>query len=254
MSTHRHLATATLAAIGLWVSTSASALPLNSGDIVRVGDASGSVFTPAPVLGDTNGLFTNVRFSLNGGASVTASAGLFVLDYQHVAPTATTMWTQFLAFCLEPDVYLTPFSNPYTVNTVGATRYNSALISELWGRYRSSVVDDTTAAAFQVSLWEVVFGTTDLNVATGAFRLTSSLSTVGALAQQWVSSLTGQGAMAQGLRVLVNNPNSANRQDLLTQGAVSVPEPATLMLMGLGLVIIGFGLGQGGRRTARSRA
>lgn len=230
---------------GLFAATSALALPLTIGDQVQVGNQAGGPFTPSP----DNGLFAGVTFSLNGGSGTSASAGVFVLDYRHVAPTATATWTEFLSFCLQPNVYLTSFSNPYTVQSVGGAGSLYAdpngYISELWALYRGSIVDDTTAAAFQVALWELAYGSTDLLLASGDFMLTS-YGSVYNTAQLWLDSLTGEGPRAEGLVVLVDNPNDAyDRQDLITQ--VSVPEPATLGLMGLGLLGIGFA----GRRKRR---
>jgi len=98
----------TIAVGSFLAATSALALPLTIGDQVQVGNRAGGAFTPSP----DNGLFAGVTFSLNGGSGVSASAGVFVLDYRHVAPTATATWTEFLSFCLQPNVYLTSFSNP----------------------------------------------------------------------------------------------------------------------------------------------
>ncbi|MEZ5500678.1 MAG: PEP-CTERM sorting domain-containing protein [Steroidobacteraceae bacterium] len=209
----------------------ANAGPLMVGEQVEVGNQNGNAFTPSPVNGDTNGLYSNISFLLDGERGVNAAAGAFVLDYRQSGGE----WEQFVSFCLQPDVYLMPFSNPYEVTGLSASPYqNDAWIAELWGRHRNDVTNDIGAAAFQVALWELAYGVSDRNLGSGAFRLTSS-GAVFDLAQSWLTEIDGSGPMAEGLMVLVNNPQLTDRQDLLTANP-TVPEPGTLALLGIGLV------------------
>ena len=76
---------ALLAVTGVGAAQPAAAVPLTVGSQVEIGDAAGNVFTPSPVLGDANGLYSGVSFLLDGAQSVSASAGVFVLDYRRAA-------------------------------------------------------------------------------------------------------------------------------------------------------------------------
>lgn len=218
------------ACAGLLALTGASsATPITAGDPVEVQNRAGTVFTPSP---DSNGLYSNVTIRV-GSTNTSVSAGMFVLDYR----VGGSNWEQFLTFCLSPDVWLEPFDNPYTAVGLSSYSTSSALISEFWGRYRSSVTSDVTAAAFQIGLWELAYdGATSLS--SGGFRLISASSSVSSTAQSWLSSLNGTGPRATGLLVLVDKAHGTNVQDLIVQ---QVPEPGSLALLGAalaGLVLV----------------
>jgi hypothetical protein len=201
----------------------AAAAAIQVGDQVEVQNLAGTVFTPSP---DSNGLFSNVTIRV-GSTNTTVSAGVFVLDYQI---TGSSDWEQFLSFCLSPDVWLQPFNNPYTAVGLSTYSASAALISEFWGRYRTSVTNDATAAAFQIGLWELA-SDSGRDLQAGSFQLINSEAIRGT-AQSWLTSLNGTGPHASGLLVLVDRGSGTNVQDLIVQ---QVPEPGSLGLLGAGL-------------------
>ena len=206
--------------------------PITVGSQYEINDLNGGVFTPSPLPADSNGLFSSVTIYV-GSSSLSANAGLFVLDYRPFGSTGS--WESFLSFCLNPDLWLKTFNNPYTALNLWSWTDTSraSKIAELWGRFRSSVTNDLNAAAFQVALWELSYeGGTD--VSSGTFWV--SAGAVRDQANSWLGQLDGTGPMASGLIVFSDVPGSVNRQDLITQ----VPEPATLALLGVGLAGISF--------------
>ncbi|HYF57987.1 MAG TPA: hypothetical protein VEA81_03425 [Burkholderiaceae bacterium] len=213
----------------------AGAAPIETGSLYRIENREGGVFTPTPAGGDSNGWYTDLTIRVDG-ATQGVSAGLFVLDRAGFGTAGP--WSTLDAFCLQPEVFLVPFSNPYLATSLAGSRFDaSGLVSELWGRFRASVVDDASAAAFQVALWELAYRETDRNLDTGAFRLASTSAAVRTRAQGWIDALDGTGPRADDLVVLVSDPRSADRQDLLTTGRVPAPASIGLTALGLGALL-----------------
>ena len=216
-------------AVGILAAGTAVASPITAGTQVNISDAN--------YFGPSN-LNKSVTISVDGVSKV-VRAGLFDLN-------ATTVpggvYARLLAFCLQPEVLLTPYDNPYTavdLNAPSAT-WNSVGISKLWAEYRDDVVSGVTAAAFQIAVWELAYdGDTDLT--DGDFRAAGVAGSAAATAQNWLSSLANLTKTAPNLLVLQDRQGGADKQDLLIQ----TPIPGTLGLVGLGLL----GLGALRRRT-----
>jgi hypothetical protein len=211
-------------AVGILAAGTAAANPITLGTQVEISDSS--------PYGPSNLNKPSTVITVNG-VNKTVRAGLFDLN-------ATTVpggsYVRLLAFCLQPDVQLSPYDNPYTaVDLDGAGVALDPLgISKLWAEYRDDVVSGVTAAAFQLAVWELAYdGDTDLT--DGDFRAAGAAGSAAATAQGWLSSLANLTKEAPNLFVLQDNQGGYDRQDLLIQ----TPIPGTLGLVGLGLLGLG---------------
>lgn len=149
----------------------------------------------------------------------------------------------FSSFCIELNQNVA-FSSSYTFNIqalkdspspglpvpgplgMGATKASD--LKKLWAAYRNSIVDNTTAAAFQVAVWEIVYeASTNYSVSNGngAFYLTNQAA-VRNQANAWLSSLGSLTAEAN-----LAAMSSPSVQDQL----VLVPTPPAV-LAGAGLM------------------
>ena len=222
-------------AVGMAAVGSAQAAKIEAGDTVTVSAGGASVWDPS-------NLKKGVSISTDTGSTFFgATAGLFDLVGEHNAPSAD--FHRLLAFCLEPDVDLTKFDNPYEAQDLSASSevVNSVGIAKLWAAYRSSVTTNDTAAAFQLAIWELAYEG-GANLSTGLFQ--AGASTAKTIAQGWLNSLANLTDTAKNLIVLADNSRTqVDRQDLLIQ----TPLPGTLGLLGLGL------LGLGGMRRKKAQ-
>jgi len=139
-----------------------------------------------------------------------------------------------------------PQEGPRPVSLYGMGEAKAGYLSELWGRYydeswaaggKYSKDQKNKAEAFGAAVWEIVYEDvpgvvggwdvrTDGTRGSGGFRATGLDYQ---LANSWLASLDGTGAMAN-LRVLSHDSG----QDFL----VVVPEPATVALFAIGGVFM----------------
>jgi hypothetical protein len=167
----------------------------------------------------------------------------------------------FMAFCIEPREFVSPGSTyTYTLNPLssGATNIGgmgatkAGELAELFGRYYPDftvTLDALHASALQIAAWEIVrenSGT--LNVSTGNVQYLNPADPAAlALAQTYLSSLTGTGPKLTNVYALTE----VGAQDVIVQirtsSVTSTPEPVTSATVGMAMLGIAFALSKRSR-------
>lgn len=167
----------------------------------------------------------------------------------------------FRFFCIELGQHANAGPNPYASSLLGDDdlrklydiAYPNKTLGDFWSGGQTSFgafADATSAAAFQVAVWNIYFDS-DLNLSGGTFKWTGASSAVSTAAQallDQVASYGGNGYLNWTLYKFESPIPNSSQQQTGYQNYVSatykVPEPGTLALLGAAMA----GLGVAGRR------
>ncbi len=217
----------------------------------------GTITANYGALGGTNFEYVSMVFSGNSYAFPTAKAYGMRTDDAPAGPGVDTLVDHnFVAYCVETDQDLQINASNFHADVLpllGATTQLSGapgsgpvffdstrtiMMERLWGGFEGAVVDQHTAAAFQLAVWEVAFDVDQTLVGEAsllhapATDLANALSAA-SIAEGWLAQVRDLNvALATPSLLLMTDPSV---QDLITLAPVpNIPEPSSIVLAAVG--------------------
>lgn len=151
--------------------------------------------------------------------------------------TDTVTGTGYMAFCFELDQNLS-LPTDYAVNQTAPSTAVGGLLNNLFTNSFSEVVDATSAAAFQVAIWEIVYDSGNLGLSSGTF-MASAPSDVLMAAGDFLMDLAGTSSDYN-----LSFFRSDSSQDLilwednLSNNEASAPATSILIALSLGGLVL----------------